>query len=69
VASGKKRQTPAGRHHFNWKRLSMSAAVGFASDGSNPWLVFNMRPGDYNDGSLIEFPRVCTRTWAATRSP
>jgi transposase len=62
-------QTPVLRHHFNWKRLSMSAAVGFASDGSNPWLVFNMRPGDYNDGSLIEFPRVCTRTWAATRSP
>jgi transposase len=21
----------------------------------NPWLVFNMRPGAYNDGSLIEF--------------
>jgi len=33
----------------------MSAAVGFAPDGSDAWLVFNMRPGAYNDTSLIEF--------------
>lgn len=33
----------------------MSAAVGFAPDGSDSWLVFNMRPGAYNDVSLIEF--------------
>jgi transposase len=43
------------RHHFNWKRLSMSAAVGFAPDGSDSWLVFNMRSGAYNQESLIEF--------------
>lgn len=41
-------------HHFNWKRLSMSAAVGFAPDGSHAWLVFNMRPGSYNHDSIIE---------------
>jgi len=33
----------------------MAAAVGFAPDGSGAWLVFNMRPGAYNDESIIEF--------------
>ena len=33
----------------------MSAAVGFAPDGSDAWMVFNMRPGAYNQDSLIEF--------------
>jgi transposase len=33
----------------------MAAAVGFAPDGSDAWLVFHMRPGAYNQDSLIEF--------------
>jgi putative transposase len=33
----------------------MSAAVGFAPDGTDSWLVFNMRSGAYNQESLIEF--------------
>jgi transposase len=43
------------RHRFNWKRLSMSAVVGYAPDGSDAWLVFQMGPGSYNEDSLIEF--------------
>lgn len=50
-----KGKTPVLHHRFSWKRLSMSAAVGFAPDASDAWLVFNMRPGAYNQESIIEF--------------
>jgi transposase len=50
-----KGKTPVLHHRFNWKRLSMSAAVGYAPDGSDAWLVFAMRPGAYNQDSLIEY--------------
>jgi transposase len=44
------------RHHLNnWKRLSMSAAVCFRSDGSDTAMVFGLRPGSYNDQAIIEF--------------
>ena len=33
----------------------MSAAVVYAPDGSDAWLCFQMKPGSYNDESLIEF--------------
>ena|GEM_PF-628483 len=48
-------KTPVLHHHFSWKCLSISAAVGFAPDGSDAWLVFAMRPGAYNQYPLIEF--------------
>jgi len=50
-----KGKTPVLKHHFNWKRLSMSAVVGYAPDGSDAWLVFGTRAGSYNEESLIEF--------------
>jgi hypothetical protein len=50
-----KGQTPVLHHHFNWKRLSMSAAVCFRPDGSEASLVFAMQPGSYNDESIMEF--------------
>jgi transposase len=43
------------RHRFNWKRLSMSAAIAYAHDGGNTHIVFHTRAGAYNDESLIEF--------------
>lgn len=33
----------------------MAGALGYAPDGSSAWLVFAMRPGAYNDVTLIEF--------------
>ena len=33
----------------------MAAAVGFAPDGSDAWLVFHMQPGSYNEDTIIEF--------------
>ena len=48
-------QTPVLRHRFSWKRLSMAAAIAYEPDGSDAHLVFQMRPGAYNDETLIEF--------------
>ena len=48
-------QTPVLVHHFNWKRLSMAGALAYEPDGTDAFLVFQMRPGAYNDESLIEF--------------
>jgi hypothetical protein len=48
-------QTPVLRHRFNWKRLSLAGALAYAPDGSDAHLVFQVRPGAYNDESLIAF--------------
>lgn len=50
-----KGRTPVLRHRFNWKRLSMAGALAYEPDGSEAHLVFQMRPGAYNDETLIEF--------------
>ena len=47
-------KTPVLRHHFSWKRLSMAGALAYEPDGTDAQLVFQMRPGAYNDESLIE---------------
>ncbi|MGH9252357.1 MAG: transposase [Acidimicrobiales bacterium] len=47
--------TPVLRHRFSWKRLSMSAALAYAHDRSQARIIFQTRPGSYNDDSLIEF--------------
>jgi transposase len=43
------------RHHFNWSRLSMAAALVCRPDGSQAALVFQIREGSYNTESLIAF--------------
>jgi len=47
--------TPVLRHHFNWKRLSLAGALAYEPDGTDAHLVFDLRPGAYNDELLIEF--------------
>jgi transposase len=47
--------TPVLRHRFAWKRLSLAGALAYAPDGSAAHLVFELRPGAYNDETLIEF--------------
>ena len=48
-------RTPVLRHRFNWKRLSVAGALVYEPDGSDAHLVFQLRPGAYNDELLIEF--------------
>lgn len=48
-------QTPVLRHPFNWKRLSLAAALVYEPDSSDAHLVFELRPGAYNGELLIEF--------------
>ena len=48
-------QTPVLRHPFNWKRLSLAGALAYEPDGSDAHLFFELRPGAYNDETLIEF--------------
>jgi hypothetical protein len=50
-------QTPVVRHRFNWKRISMAAALAYRWDGGRARLYFQTRPGTQNDESLIEFVR------------
>jgi len=48
-------QTPVLRHHFAWKRLSIAGVLVYEPDGSDAHLVFQLRPGAYNDETLIDF--------------
>ena len=47
--------TPVLRHRFAWKRLSLAGALAYEPDGSDAHLFFELRPGAYNDETLIEF--------------
>jgi len=48
-------QTPVLRHHFAWKRLSIAGVLAYEPDGSDAHLLFELRPGAYNDETLIDF--------------
>jgi transposase len=50
-------QTPVLPHKFNWKRMSMSAALCYRPDRSAAELVFATQPGAHNTETLIDFLR------------
>jgi hypothetical protein len=50
-----KGETPVLRHKFNWKRMSMSAALCYRPDRCAAQLVFATQPGAYNTETLIGF--------------
>jgi transposase len=50
-------KTPVLHHPFNWKRISMAAALAYRWDGGRTRLYFQTRDGNYNQESLIEFIR------------
>ena len=50
-----KGQTPVVIHAFNWKKMSICAAIAYRSDGKRSRLYFQTRAGSYETKSLIEF--------------
>jgi transposase len=50
-----KGETPVLVHAFNWKKLSIAAALAFSWDGSRSRLFFQTKPDNYNAESLIGF--------------
>jgi hypothetical protein len=47
-------QPPVLRHHFNWKRASMAAALCYGIGGGGAQLCFHVQAGNYNTDSLIQ---------------
>jgi len=45
------------RHPFNWKRISMAAALAYRWDGTRTRLYFQIQDGTYNEESRVEFIR------------
>ena len=48
-------QTPVLNHPFNWKKLSICAAVAYRWDGRDYRLFFRIVADSYNDVKLIDF--------------
>jgi hypothetical protein len=44
---------PLLRHHFNWKRASMAAALCYGIGGGGAQLAFHVQAGSYDTASLI----------------
>jgi transposase len=50
-----KGETPVLIHSFNWKKLSICAAIGYRWDGRRSRVFFQTRPGSYDTDSLVAF--------------
>jgi hypothetical protein len=50
-----KGETPVLIHAFNWKKMSIAAALAYSWDGERSRLFFQTKPDSYNTDSLIAF--------------
>jgi len=50
-----KGETPVLIHAFNWKKMSIAAALAYRWDGTRSRLFFQTKPDSYNTESLIAF--------------
>jgi hypothetical protein len=50
-----KGETPVLIHAFNWKKMSIAAALAYSWDGRRSRLFFKTKPDSYNTESLIAF--------------
>jgi hypothetical protein len=48
-------ETPVLVHAFNWKKMSLAAAIGYRWDGTRARLFFQTCPDSYNTERLIRF--------------
>jgi hypothetical protein len=46
--------TPVIRHHFNWKRMSLAAALCYGSRGGGAAVAFHRQVDAYDTDSLIQ---------------
>ncbi len=54
-------ETPVLVHAFNWKKMSISAALAFSWDRKRSRLFFETKPDSYNTESLIDFLKALKR--------
>ena len=52
-----KGETPVVVHSYNWKKVSIAAAIAYRWDGKRTRLYFQMKSGSYATDSLIDFLR------------
>ena len=60
-------ETPVLIHPFNWKKLSVALALAFRWDFRRCGLLFETRPGSYNDLALIDFLTALKREFRERR--
>jgi len=60
-------ETPVLIHAFNWKKMSIAAALAFSWDGRRSRLFFQTKPDSYNTESLIGFLKDLRREFRGKR--
>ena len=62
-----KGETPVLIHAFNWKKMSIAAALAYSWDGRRSRLFFKTKPDSYNTESLIAFLKDLKREFRSRR--